>query len=495
MTVLDFVTLTRRYWRMLVLGIALGLAVGGAYALIVPKTYVASSTGFVALKGATVFSGTDTATTRAKSYLPLLSSQAVRDKIAKDAGVSASDLGGSLSAEVVPGGQLIQVSASSHSPSAALALANGALKALASVITDIEATASDGSSGTLDVIPLQNASPPTEPASPNLKVALGAGAGGGLLLAYLVIFLRRALDVRVRTPEDLTELSGAGLLGRLPRIGGRKDKGSGYATNLSSEAFRQIRTALRFANVDKPVRSILVTSANPGEGKSTIATSVARVFAESGQLTIVIDADLRRPVLADRFGLDGSVGLSEVLSGQIALADAIRRTDDPQLFILPSGGIPPNPSEMLGSKALSSLVEELSHDYLVVIDSAPILPVTDSLLVSAAVDGVVLVGSAGKTRKADVTAARGLLEQATARMLGVVLNMVQMKEIGGGYRYGEYRQYRAYVEPNASAPAMRPVRQLSQRQPSVGDAQSSIRQTAHDAEPAILRRARRTLSR
>ncbi|BCT77050.1 chromosome partitioning protein [Sinomonas cyclohexanicum] len=520
MTVLDFITLTRRHWRMLVLGVVVGLIMGAGYAFVVPKTYVASSTGFVALKGSVVFSGTDSATSRAKSYLPLLSSQAVRDKIAQDAKIDARNLGGTLSADVVPGGQMIEVKASSSNPSSALALANGALKALAGVITDIESSASGGTNGTLEVIPLQNAEAPTAPSSPNVKLALGIGAGGGLALAYLILLFRQLVDVRVRTTNELAELSGAGILGRLPRIGGKKDRGNSYAESLSGEAFRQIRTALRFANVDKPVRSILITSANPGEGKSTIAMSVARVFAESGQPTVVIDADLRRPVIADRFALDGHVGLSEVLSGQVPLADVVRQTDDPHLFVLPSGGLPPNPSEMLGSQSFASLIEELSSDYLVIVDSAPVVPVTDSLLITAAVDGVVLVASAGKTRKADVTAARELLGQVKARVLGVVLNMVQVKDLGGGYGYGKYRQYRAYVQSNPSVPVRRPVAPEAPAVASTQPAFHEVRQQTYGqlefeeqtfdehygapvygdsgsghAESAILRRARRTLSR
>ncbi|WP_237234165.1 CpsD/CapB family tyrosine-protein kinase, partial [Rothia nasimurium] len=134
-------------------------------------------------------------------------------------------------------------------------------------------------------------------------------------------------------------------------------------------------------------------------------TSLARALADAGQPVIIIDADLRRPTIAKKFKIDSKVGLTQVLAGQVELADAVRQFEDTQLFILPAGRIPPNPSELLGSDKMRQLISELSGEFTVVIDVPPVLPVTDAALLSNSVDGVVLVGTVGKTRKENLAEA------------------------------------------------------------------------------------------
>lgn len=450
MTVLDFLTLTRRSWKTLTIFILAGVLAGLAYGLLTPKVYESSASGYVATEGSAVFLGTDAAANKAASYLPLITSKKVLDRISASSGVPESALNGSLSASMA-GGTLIQVTATAADPRTALTLANGALAALAAVIQEIESRVTSSGSESIKVVPLENAVEPSAPSSPNTKLAMLEGAAAGLVLGYAFVFLRRAVDVRVRKATDLATLSGGGVLGRIPKLGARHDSDTLLA--LAGESLRQIRTGLRFASVDKPVRSLAVTSANQGEGKSTIAASLGRVVAEGDQPTIVVDADLRRPTVASQFDVDGSVGLSEVLSGQIPLVDAIRRTGDSRLLVLPAGGIPPNPSEMLGSDALRSLIDLLSQEYFVIVDAPPVLPVTDALLVSDAVDGVVFIGSAGRTRKADISAARADLERAHARILGVILNMVPPRDSQDGYAY--YRQYRSSYGPQRSRKSKR----------------------------------------
>ena len=444
MTVIDFVALTRRNWAALLLAILLGAAAMAAVSAFTPTTYEARSAGFVAA-GQGVVSGSDDAIGRANSYIALISSTPVLDKIRQnpDLDVSRQSLVGRLSASVIPGSTLIEVHASASSPAAAVALANGALSALAAVIDDLETEASPTHAASIRVVPLENAEPPSRPASPNWLQNLVAGAIAGLVLGYAVVLLRRALDVRVRPADDLSALAGAGLLGRIPRLGRRRGgRGITGVDVLALESIRQVRTGLRFSSVDHAVTSIAVTSANQSEGKSTISAALATSIAEAGQPTLLIDADLRRPSVAMMLGVDSAVGLSEVLSGQVAITDAIKGTDHPGLMVLPSGRIPPNPSEMLGSESLRSLVTDLRRDYFVVVDVPPLLPVTDAALVSVVVDGVVFVTAAGRTRKPEIEASRRILEQVNARVLGVVLNMVSARDSDGGYGY--YRASRSY---------------------------------------------------
>lgn len=459
MTVIDFVQLTRRSWRALVIFVLLGCAAMAGYTYLQPKVYEASSAGFIAAGNGTSYdgaiSGSQTAVARAQAYVPLISTTPVFDKIAQDPSVDlqGQPLAGRLSASVATGSTMIVVSATASNPESALALANGALKALAAVINDIETKASSGQPPAIKVVPLETAVKPTVPISPDWKVNLGLGAIGGLILGYLFIFVRRGLDARIRSTDDLPQLMGAGLLGNIPKVSKRKlsINSDDRDNRLAAESIRQVRTGLSFASVDRKVHSMAVTSANQSEGKTTIATSLAQVFAQSGRRTLIIDADLRRPAVSEELGIDESVGLSELLSGQVSVTQAIRPTDNPELFVLPAGRTPPNPSEMLGSAAFRTLVEEMTHDHFVIIDAPPLLPVTDAALVSVVVDGVVFVAAAGKTRKPEIAAARRILEQVHARTLGLVLNMVPLRGSESSYYeyYGRKRGY--YYHRSAEA--------------------------------------------
>ena len=448
MTVLDFLRLTGKSWKILAIGVVVGLLAAFGYTQVQPRVYEADSAGFV-VAGTTpelgYINGSEQAIAKANSYIPLITSQPVYSKIAENpnSGLAEGEtLNGRLSATVAPNSNLIQVKASASSPSSAVALANGALQAMADVITEIETQVGGGTSG-ITVVPLQNAVEPTAPVSPNLRNNLIIGGAIGLVLAYAFALLRRSLDVKVRDSKDLATASGAGTLGRIPKspqlMG--KNRGTNDADAIAAESFRRLRTNLRFASVDEEIRSIVVTSANAGEGKSTVATSLAQVLAQSNTPTILIDADLRRPTVATVLGIDGKIGLSEVLSGQVSLEDALVGSKIPGLYVLPSGRIPPNPSEMLGSEAMKSIVGLLSKDYVVVIDAPPLLPVTDAAVLSTRVDGVVLVASAGRTRREDVAAARDMLKQVHSRMLGTVLNMVPPRDTADGYEYRRNRSY------------------------------------------------------
>lgn len=461
MTVVDFVAFIRRNWLVLVAAVALGLLVMAAYSFVTPKVYESRSAGFVIASNdgssADAISGAQTAIARANAYLPLISSSAVYDKVEADpaANPGGEPLRGRLAASVAPGSTLIEVTASAPTPENAVALANGALAALAEVITEIETQTTADSIPQITVVPLEDAVPSSTPTSPNWTTNLLIGAVAGLVLGFAFAFLRRALDIRVRTADDLTELFGVGVLGRIPKAGkgksGKKKSDAGV-DEITSEAFRALRTSLRFSSVDQVTRSIVITSANQAEGKSTIAAGLARVTAESGQPTILVDADLRRPAVTRMLGIDGAVGLSEVLSKQISVADAIRPTGTANLFALPSGRIPPNPSEMLGSAALRELIAELSETYFVIVDAPPVLPVTDASIVGTVVDGIVFVVASGRTRRPEVTAARRILHQVHGRALGTVLNMVTAKDGDSGYYYYYRRDDYTYEQQTDAAP-------------------------------------------
>jgi capsular exopolysaccharide synthesis family protein len=204
----------------------------------------------------------------------------------------------------------------------------------------------------------------------------------------------------------------------------------GYKGSRSpvAEAFRVLRTNLQFAGVDKKLKVILVTSTSPDEGKSTVAQYLAQTISQAGKKVLVLDADLINPTLHRCFGIPNQRGLSNLIVGDADSSAFTRVNDYPNLSVITSGPIPPNSSELLGSIQMKHLMDLLREDYdLVIMDTPPILPVTDAVVASSLADGVILVVQAGTTRGADVRHAQEVLETAHANVLGVVLNRAHLR--------------------------------------------------------------------
>ncbi|WP_090236274.1 CpsD/CapB family tyrosine-protein kinase [Fictibacillus solisalsi] len=204
-----------------------------------------------------------------------------------------------------------------------------------------------------------------------------------------------------------------------------------------SEQYRTIRTNIQFSSIDTQYQSIMVTSSSPGEGKSTTVANLAVVLAQQGKSVLLIDGDLRKPTVHYTFKVSNIQGITNVLTRQISLEDAAVQTSVDDLSVLPSGPVPPNPSELLNSKAMEILVEEAKtrYDY-VLFDTPPVLAVTDAQILANRCDGVVLVTSSGKTEKEAAIKAKELLDNANAKILGVVLNQKEMNENSYYYYYG-----------------------------------------------------------
>jgi capsular exopolysaccharide synthesis family protein len=208
-------------------------------------------------------------------------------------------------------------------------------------------------------------------------------------------------------------------------------------------------------NVDDDNRAFVVTSSIPGEGKSTTTANLALALAETGARVVLVDADLRLPRLAEYMGLEGAVGLTDVLIGRAALADVLQRWGNKDLFVLPAGQVPPNPSELLGSEAMVSLLQALNEqvDY-VLLDSPPLLPVTDAAVLSSLTAGAIVVSAAGKVKKTEVAGAIRNLNQTNSKVIGIVLTMLPSK---GPDAYGgtEYSYYGGAEQPSEVMPKPR----------------------------------------
>ncbi len=203
-----------------------------------------------------------------------------------------------------------------------------------------------------------------------------------------------------------------------------------------SEQYRTIRTNIEFSSIDDEIRSIMVTSSGPGEGKSTTTANLAVVFAQQGKRVLLIDADLRKPTVHYTFGITNTFGLTNVLTRQMEIQDAIKTTNEELLHVLPSGPIPPNPAELLSSRGMKEFFEEAKGAYdMLIFDTPPVLAVTDAQILSNQCDGTVLVISSGRTEIEAATKTRELLEAANGKILGVVLNNKKMNKNSNYYYY------------------------------------------------------------
>lgn len=207
--------------------------------------------------------------------------------------------------------------------------------------------------------------------------------------------------------------------------------------SVEAESYRILRTNIMYSSFDKKIKRILVTSSEPGEGKSTTSGNLALAFAQDEKKVILIDCDLRKPSLHKKFRISNNRGLSDVIIDRDKLNKCIQKRTE-YLDILTAGKIPPNPSEMLGSQAMSSLLDELSNIYdVIILDSPPVLAVTDAQILSTKSDGVVLVVRAEKTKKDTVIAAKGVLDKVNANILGTVLNGGDKNKDNYYYYYGQ----------------------------------------------------------
>jgi capsular exopolysaccharide synthesis family protein len=303
---------------------------------------------------------------------------------------------------------------------------------------------------------------PLKPSRPNLPLYLGGGFLVAMLCAFGLAFLREFTDTAIRTPVDVVRHGRLAVLGAVPVLDDEQAAGDQIeeATrkaphSLVAESFRQIRTNLLFSGASDTQRSILITSPAPEDGKTAIAVNLAVSMARGNQRVLLIDCNFRRPAIRQIFSNTKSDGLSNILVGQSTLDKLVTKTDMPNLDVLTSGPMPPAPAELLGTTYMKELIAEAVKKYdHVILDGPPVLLVSDSLVLANQVDGVILVTRAVRNTKGALKRARELLHNVGARILGGVLNGVQLRP--GGYFRRQYREFYDYSSDYA-APRELPV--------------------------------------
>jgi capsular exopolysaccharide synthesis family protein len=322
-----------------------------------------------------------------------------------------------------------------------------------SLLTNYEQIRVTEASRLSNVIVVEPAEIPDEPVSPRTLLNTLLAAVVGAMLAVGVVFLVEYLDDTVKTDEDVQRELALPTLGNIAHIEPVKEPGDHLITSKHprspiSEAYRVLRSNVRFAWVSNPESALLVTSAEPGEGKTTTAANVAVVMAQAGKRVILVDSDLRRPTLHKFFDLQNNRGLTDLLvNGGLTPDEALRSTAVDGLRVLTSGELPPNPAELLGSDSMRDLVRELEElADVIVLDSPPALAVADASILGSLAGGALMVIRAGKTRSEACRRGKEALENSGVKVLGVVLNSLSRRRGSYGYYY-HYQHY--YSEPEA----------------------------------------------
>ncbi len=471
MTLLDAVRIARRFWMTIAACILLCVGLAAAYAASQPRLYTASSEAYVAVpsnsdSGVSELSvGTNVAAVKASAYAPLTQSGDVADLVIGRLGLTESPgaVSGSIGYSVEPSSPRIQVFATSTSPQKAKDIANAVVQATAEVASGIESNESD--SGAVRMVPVTNAVLPATPTSPNVRRVLLIGLVAGIALAWAVVMVRLRLDTRIRRPEDITGLTEIGLIGTIPKSRDLRSRlhSEDLLRGAVGESLRHLRTNLMFADPDTSPHSVVVTSPQPSEGKSTVSALLARALALRGGKVVLIDGDLRRPMVASLFDIDSGIGLTQVLSGAVPLDEALVETDTVGLLVLPAGRIPHNPSEVVGSERMRDLIAELSSDHLVVIDAPPALPVTDAMIMAQRVDGIIVVTFMAKSRKEHLKKVLQFAQGVNVRVFGIVLNGIPQGRAAGVYGYETYgyasddRRFRQQMKRRRTGGSTRPA--------------------------------------
>lgn len=454
----DYLRVLRKRWLLIVVVALVTVGVAALATVLSPKVYSAQTQFFVSTSG-----GDDTANQllqgntftqqRVKSYAQLLETPKVLSPVIDQLQLKETpdQLSSRVTATVPLDTVLIEVSVTDGNPDRAALIAKALGAQFPATIEELERVTA-GKPSPVKVTLVREPTANTSPISPQPARNLALGLVLGLLLGFGAALLRDLLDTTIKSSRDLEGVTEQTVIGAInfdsdasahPLLVQVDQKGP------RSEAFRSLRTNLRFVDAANHPKSIVVTSSLPGEGKTTTTANLALTLAAGGARVCLIEGDLRRPRLLAYLGYEGSVGLTDVLIDRANLSEVLQQFGSSTLWVLGSGGIPPNPSELLGSPVMATTIKALEDrfDY-VLIDAPPLLPVTDAAVLSTLVGGALVVVGAGIVTKDHLRKALETLDAVNGNTLGLVLNRLPSKGAGG---YGTYSYDYSDESPRASA--------------------------------------------
>jgi capsular exopolysaccharide synthesis family protein len=452
-TIAQYVRLLRQHWLLVALITLAGTTGAAAYSWLQTPVYQADTQLFVSTSSdggdiTQLTQGSTFTQQRVKSYTDLVTSPRVLTPVIRQLQLSetSDQLAVRVKATSPLDTVLIDVTVTDVSPVRARDIADAVAAQVPALVAQLE-TPDGRSTSPVKVSITRRATVAATPISPRKSLNLALGLLVGLGLGVGAAVLRDGLDRTVSSRAQAAQIANAPVLGTVaddPKASeARLITADGFS--LRAEAYRHLRTNIRFLSVDHQLRSLVVTGSVAGEGKTTTAANLAIALAQSGERVVLIDADLRRPTVADVFGLPAGIGLTTVLLGEVAPDAALQNwRNDLPLQVLASGPVPPNPSELIGSARMADLIRHLTDaGTTVVIDSPPLLPVTDAAVLARATDGALVVTRAGATHTDQLAGAVAILRTAGATVLGLVLNRVTGRS-SSGYGSGYYDGYSTY---------------------------------------------------
>lgn len=497
MTLRNYLRVLRERWIIVLVLNLVAVSAACAFWALRPAEYTANLRLYVSAQSVdttqSAFQGAQLSQERVTSYVELVSSTRVSEEVARRLRrpETPADLAKQITASSKLDSVIIDVFVTGTSPQDTAAIANTIGEVFPQLVEELERPSSPTGVSPVIVRVVQPAVAPVEPSSPGLPVIVGMAICVGFALGVGLAFARNALDTSIKDIDQLGTVANSPNLGIVVFNSTVPKKPLTLQEEPQSpraEAFRQLRTNLQFLDVDTPHKVVAISSSMPSEGKTTTLANLAISLASAGQRVVAIEADLRRPTLANVLGVERSVGLTSVLAGRVRLEHAIQHWSGGMFDVLASGPLPPNPSELLGSRHMAALLSELRSTYdVVLIDTPPLLPVTDAAAIAPATDGAIMVCRFKRTTREQVASAVQALKAVSTPVLGTVLTMVPTS---GPRAYARYNTY--YQTTGADAPES-PATGMSVRpQSRVTDARTSTtgyRGVEQPLRPAPHRRA------
>jgi succinoglycan biosynthesis transport protein ExoP len=468
----DYLRILRKSWVLIVVLALVSVAAAATYSIVQVPQYSSSATVFVSTSASSSVSdlaqGNSFSLQRVKTYAELATTAIVLAPVIESLqlNMTTSALKAEVTASAPLDKTLIEIVVEDADPERAAQIATAVSSSLAEVVQNIDTTSASATNSPVKLTLVQNAEVPTRPISPNVPLNVALGALIGLALGIGFAVLRDTLDNRLRGERDIRAITNVPILGGIafdPNAVHHPLIVHVDPQSPRAESFRSLRTNLQFLNVGRRERTFVITSSVESEGKSTTAANLAIALAEAGTRVLLVDADLRRPHIATYLGVEGAVGLTDLLIGNAEPNDVIQQWGGKKLFVLPAGKAPPNPSELLGSDAMVKLIHDFTAGFDVVLfDSPPLLPVTDAAILARVVGGTIVVCAMGRTQSNHLRGALAALEAVEAPVSGLVLSMVPTKgpdaygygsygSYGYGYGYG-YGSYASKTDDAASKP-------------------------------------------